>query len=166
MRGTRGKGSPAGSLSGPELAGNGEAEVPRAQSSGSGLLSAVVTESAPAAIGPYVQGMSVASGCRLVFTSGQLPLDPVSGTMVDGGVAEEALQALRNALAILAEVGARGEDVVRATIYLVDMAAYPIVNDVYERVFEGHWPARTVVGVSALPRGASLEVELVAAISG
>lgn len=128
------------------------------------LLSVVATESAPAAIGPYVQGMSVASGCRLVFTSGQLPLDPASGAMVGGGIAEEADQALRNALEILAGAGARSEDVVRSTIYLVDMDAYPTVNEVYGRVFEGHLPARTVVGVSALPRGANLEVELVAAI--
>ncbi|MDA8300644.1 MAG: Rid family detoxifying hydrolase [Actinomycetota bacterium] len=133
---------------------------------GGALLSPVSTEGAPAAIGPYVQGMSVAGGCRLVFTSGQLPLDPASGTLVDGGIREEARQALRNALGILAAAGARAGDVVRSTVYLLDMATYPQVNEVYEQVFAGHLPARTVVGVSALPRGASLEVELVAAVEG
>lgn len=133
---------------------------------GGALLSPVSTEVAPAAIGPYVQGMSVAGGCRLVFTSGQLPLDPASGTLVDGGIREEARQALRNALGILAAAGARAGDVVRSTVYLLDMATYPQVNEVYEQVFAGHLPARTVVGVSALPRGASLEVELVAAVEG
>jgi 2-iminobutanoate/2-iminopropanoate deaminase len=108
--------------------------------------------------------MSVTGGCRLIFTSGQLPLDPASGAFVGGGIAEEARQALGNALAILAGAGARTEDVVRSTIYLVDMTTYPTVNEVYEHVFEGHLPARTVVGVSALPRGANLEVELVAAV--
>lgn len=102
----------------------------------------------------------------MVFTSGQLPLDPASGTLVDGGIREEARQALRNALGILAAAGARAGDVVRSTVYLLDMATYPQVNEVYEQVFAGHLPARTVVGVSALPRGASLEVELVAAVEG
>ena len=134
--------------------------------SGGARVSAVSTKSAPAAIGPYVQGMSVATGSRFVFTSGQLPLDPSSGELVGGGIASEARQALENALAIVEEAGAGREDVVRSTIYLVEMASYPAVNEVYERVFTGHLPARTVVGVSALPRGASVEVELVAAVQG
>lgn len=133
---------------------------------GKARLSAVSTKAAPAAIGPYVQGMSVLGGCRFVFTSGQLPLDPASGELVGGGIAAEARQAFENALAILAEAGAGSEDVVRSTIYLVEMASYAKVNEVYEVVFAEHLPARTVVGVSALPRGASLEVELVAAVDG
>lgn len=171
--GSPGEGSPGEGSSGeggPAEGGAGEgrpaAGAGPARNGGGALLSPVSTEGAPAAIGPYVQGMSVAGGCRLVFTSGQLPLDPVTGQMAEGGVGEEAHQALHNALAILAAAGARPGDVVRSTIYLVDMGAYAEVNEVYQKVFSGHLPARTVVGVSALPRGASLEVELVAAVDG
>lgn len=133
---------------------------------GGARVAPVSAKSAPAAIGPYVQGVSVATGSRFVFTSGQLPLDPSSGELVGGGIAAEARRALQNALAIVEEAGGGRKDVVRSTIYLVEMASYPAVNEVYEGVFADHFPARTVIGVSALPRGASLEVELVAAVPG
>jgi 2-iminobutanoate/2-iminopropanoate deaminase len=131
-----------------------------------GRVSQLATDKAPAAIGPYSQGVSVAAGSRLVFTSGQLPINPETGEMAGGGTAGEARQALQNALAVLASAGASPADVVRATVYVVDMSCYPEFNEVYATFFGAHLPARSVVGVSALPRGASLEVELVGAVEG
>ena len=119
----------------------------------------VVSEHAPGAIGPYVHGIEAYG---LLFVSGQLPIRPETGEMAVG-IESEVRQALANALAIVCDAGRKPTDVVKATLFLTDLAEFPAVNRVYEEVFGGWKPARSVVGVQALPRGASVEVELVVA---
>lgn len=123
----------------------------------------VATDGAPAAIGPYSQGV-IAGG--FLFTAGQIPLDPRTGQLVEGGIEPQARQALANVLAILAAAGLGERDVVKVTLYLVDLGDYAVVNEVYGRVFDTAPPARSVVQVAALPRGARIEVEAVAALPG
>lgn len=121
----------------------------------------VATDGAPAAIGPYSQGV-IAGG--FLFTAGQIPLDPRTGQLVEGGIEPQTRQALANVLAILAAAGLGARDVVKVTLYLVDLGDYAAVNEVYGRVFDTAPPARSVVQVAALPRGARIEVEAVAAL--
>jgi 2-iminobutanoate/2-iminopropanoate deaminase len=128
--------------------------------SGKGSIEAVHSASAPAAIGPYSQAVA---GAGLLFVSGQLALLPQSGELRDGSIEEEAGQALANALAIVREAGLGPADVLKTTVFLTDLALYPQVNIVYEAAFEGWRPARSVVEVSRLPRGARIEVEMIAA---
>jgi len=125
----------------------------------------VSTEHAPRAIGPYSQ--AVQSG-DLLFLSGQIALDPATGQLVGGGdVRRETEQVVANAAAVLRAAGASFGDVVKATIFLVDMADFAVVNEVYGRAFEGLAPpARSTVAVAGLPRGARVEIELIARISG
>ncbi|GGJ08774.1 endoribonuclease L-PSP [Alicyclobacillus cellulosilyticus] len=118
----------------------------------------IATAKAPAAIGPYAQ--AVAAG-PFVFTSGQIPLRP-DGTMVEGDIRAQAEQVLHNLDAVLAAAGCRREDVVKATIFLTDLAAFATVNEVYAAYFGDHRPARSTVQVAALPRGAQVEIEFVA----
>ena len=122
------------------------------------------SEGAPAPIGPYSQAVA---WDRLVFCSGQVALDPATGEMVGGGAVEaETEQVLRNLQAMLAAAGCAFGDVVRTTIYLADMADFPKVNEVYGRAFgggsEGPSPARATVAVSALPKGARVEIDALA----
>jgi 2-iminobutanoate/2-iminopropanoate deaminase len=119
----------------------------------------VATEKAPAAIGPYSQGI-VASG--FVFTAGQIALVPGQGRLVDGDAAAQAEQVLANLKAVLEAAGSSLDRVVKTTIYLVDMADFAAVNDVYARHFPGRAPARSTVAVAALPKGASVEIDAVA----
>jgi 2-iminobutanoate/2-iminopropanoate deaminase len=121
--------------------------------------SAIHTDRAPAAIGPYSQ--AVAHG-NLVFLSGQIGLDPATGALVAGGVGAEAEQVLRNLQAVLEAAGLGFADVVRTTIYLVDLGDFAVVNDVYGRYVRTPYPARATVGVSALPRGARVEIDALA----
>jgi 2-iminobutanoate/2-iminopropanoate deaminase len=123
---------------------------------------AVSTAGAPAAIGPYSQGID-ADG--LVFCSGQLGLDPASGELVDG-VEAQAERALRNLQAVLDAAGATFADVVKTTIFLVDIDDFAAVNAVYARFMPDPPPARSTVGVAALPKGGRVEVEAIARRSG
>ncbi|MBR6752449.1 MAG: RidA family protein [Clostridia bacterium] len=116
------------------------------------------TDKAPAAIGPYSQAMVVG---KLVYTSGQIPLDPVSGEMVGENVTEQAHQVCKNMKAVLEEAGSSLEHVVKTTCFLADMADFAAFNAVYAEYFTGH-PARSCVAVKALPKGALVEVEAVA----
>lgn len=119
---------------------------------------------APAAIGPYSQAQVVRlhGGNRLVYTSGQLALDPASGKLVAGGVAEQTEQALRNLAAVLRGAGLTLADVVKTTVYLADMADFGAMNEVYSRHFASDPPARTTIAAAGLPKDARVEIEAVA----
>jgi 2-iminobutanoate/2-iminopropanoate deaminase len=119
------------------------------------------TEQAPAAIGPYAQA-PVANG--FLFTAGQLALDPVTGQIVEGDVALQTEQVMRNLGFVLASAGAAWTDVVKTTVYLTDMHDFPRMNEVYARAVGDARPARSTVQVSALPRGVRVEIDLVAAL--
>ena len=120
----------------------------------------VKTDKAPAAIGPYSQAI-VAGG--FLFTAGQIGLDPGSGQIVEGGVTAQAERVLANLEAVLSAAGLAWSDVVKTTVYLHDMADFPTVNEIYGRLLGDARPARSTVQVSALPRGALVEIDLVAA---
>ncbi len=119
----------------------------------------VATEGAPSAIGPYSQAVRV--GAQL-FCSGQIALDPATGELVEGGVAEQTRRVFDNLEAVLAGAGLTFEHVVKITAYLTDLADFPVFNEISAERFSEPWPARATVGVAALPKGALVEVELVA----
>jgi len=124
------------------------------------------TEAAPAPVAgaPYSQAVAAAPG-RVVFVSGQLGIDPVTGALVSDEVNEQTVLALRHVAAILAEAGAGLADVVKTTVYLSDLPRdFPAMNEVYSHAFSGHAPARSTVGVAALPLGARVEIEAVAVV--
>ena len=114
------------------------------------------TDGAPAPIGPYSQAV-VANG--VLYCSGQVPLDPETGELVEGGIAEQASRCLQSLEAICREAGTRLTDAVRIGIYLTDMSLFPKVNDVYATYFTEPFPVRTTVGVAALPKGAMVEMD-------
>jgi 2-iminobutanoate/2-iminopropanoate deaminase len=122
-------------------------------------MQVIVTDKAPAAIGPYSQAVKAVG---LLFCSGQIALDPVSGEMVQGTVEEETRQVMENLRGVLEAAGTGFDRVVKTTIYLIDIADFPVVNQVYGSYFGELKPARATVGVAALPRGARVEVEVVA----
>lgn len=122
-------------------------------------LTAVATGAAPRAIGPYSQAVRCGP---LVFCSGQIGLDPATGALVTGGVEAETARVLENLRAVLAAAGLTPAAVLRTTIYLVDLADFAAVNAVYERLFTPPYPARSTVGVAALPRGARVEIDAIA----
>lgn len=125
-------------------------------------LHAIETPAAPAAIGPYSQAVAAPP---FVYVSGQLPLDPATGEMVGPTVADETAQALRNAAAILAAAGSSTDRVVKTTVLLTDMADFAEVNAVYGEFFRGPvLPARATYAVLALPKGARVEIEMVAVV--
>jgi 2-iminobutanoate/2-iminopropanoate deaminase len=111
------------------------------------------------AVGPYSHGVEAGD---LVFCSGQTPIDPATGRLVTGGIAEQTRQCLENLFAVLGEAGLGSIDVVKVNVYLTDMASFTVMNEVYRQMFEPPHPARTTVGVAGLPLGASIEIELVA----
>ncbi len=119
------------------------------------------TDKAPAAIGPYAQAV-VANG--LLFTAGQIALDPASMQVVEGDVAVQTEQVLRNLGAVLASAGASWTVVVKSTVYLTDMRDFPRMNEVYARAMGDARPARSTVQVSGLPRGVLVEIDLIAAL--
>jgi 2-iminobutanoate/2-iminopropanoate deaminase len=121
---------------------------------------AIESPSAPRPVGPYAQ--AITSG-ELVFCAGQIGLDPASGKLVPGGTVPELQQALFNLAAVLAAAGLGMEDVVKTTLFLVDLADGPAVNAVYGEAFRAPYPARSTVQVSALPAGARVEVDAIAA---
>lgn len=122
-------------------------------------LRSISTPAAPKAIGPYSQ--AIASGA-LIFTAGQVALDPATMELVPGGVAEQTDRALTNLTAVLREAGTSLDRVVKTTVYLVDMADFAAMNEVYARHFGSHRPARSTVAVAGLPKGARVEIDVVA----
>jgi 2-iminobutanoate/2-iminopropanoate deaminase len=123
---------------------------------------AIATTAAPAAVGPYSQGVRAGA---LLFCSGQIPLDPATGALVTGGFRAEAERVLSNLEAVLSAAGMSLRDVVRTTVYLTDLGDFPLLNEVYAARFGEPFPARVTVGVSALPKGARLEIDAIAARS-
>jgi 2-iminobutanoate/2-iminopropanoate deaminase len=123
----------------------------------------VATPAAPKAIGPYSQGVE-ARGTRTLWLSGQIPLDPATGQLVDGDIAAQTARVMANLGAVLSAAGAGFESVVRCTIFLADLGDFARVNEVYERSFPTDPPARTTVQVAALPRGARVEIDAVAVL--
>lgn len=121
----------------------------------------VHTDQAPAAIGPYSQAI-IANG--VLYTAGQIALDPSSGQVVAGDVVAQTEQVFRNLAAILGAAGASWKDVAKTTVYLMDMADFPRMNDVYARVMGDARPARSTVQVAGLPRGVRVEIDLIAAV--
>lgn len=122
-------------------------------------MKAISTNMAPAAIGPYSQAIEVGN---LVYTSGQLPIDPATGAFPEGGIKEQARQSLLNIQAILKEVGLTMNNVVKATVFMADMGDFADMNGVYAEFFSEPYPARSAVAVKTLPKGAMLEIEVVA----
>ena len=120
----------------------------------------IVTSAAPAAIGPYSQAIEVNG---FVYASGQLPIDPATGAFPEGGVQEQTRQSLLNVKAILEEAGLTLANVVKTTVYLADMGDFAAINEIYSQFFSQPFPARSAVAVKALPKGALVEVEVIAA---
>ena len=127
-------------------------------------LKAVITKEAPAPVGPYNQAV-IAGGW--LYCSGQIPLDPATGTMVgDGNVEAETRQVLRNLKAVLLEAGADPSNVVRTTVFLVDLSDFQAVNAIYAEMFgDGVSPARACVQVAALPKGSKVEIDCIACLN-
>jgi 2-iminobutanoate/2-iminopropanoate deaminase len=122
-------------------------------------MNPINTHKAPAAVGPYSQAIEAGG---FLFCSGQIPLDPETGTMVGTTVAEQTRQVLKNLFAVLEAAGLGPESVAKTTVFLQDMAEFVAMNEVYAKAFAGHRPARAAVEVAALPKGALVEIECVA----
>jgi 2-iminobutanoate/2-iminopropanoate deaminase len=125
-------------------------------------LKKITTDKAPSAIGPYSQGI-VANG--FIFTAGQIPLDPVAGKIVEGGIVEQTDRVMQNLQDVLGAAGATWADVVKTTVYLYDLSHFPTVNEVYGKWLGDARPARSTVQVTALPRGALVEIDAIAVVS-
>ncbi len=123
-------------------------------------MKALSTPNAPAAIGPYSQAIE-ANG--FVYASGQLPIDPATGTFPEGGIAEQTRQSILNAQAILRSAGLDLDRVVKTTVLLADIADFGAMNEVYSQFFSEPFPARSAFAVKALPKGALVEIEMIAA---
>ena len=125
------------------------------------MLSAVSTPRAPGAIGPYSQAIKAGG---FLFASGQIPLDPVTGQIVPGGIAEQTHQVLRNLGEVLAAAGVTYADVVKTTVYLADMGEFAAMNEVYAGYFSAPAPARATIQAARLPRDVRVEIDLIAQI--
>ncbi len=121
----------------------------------------ISTAKAPSAIGPYSQAIQVGN---LVYTSGQIPIDPATGVFVEGGIKEQTRQSLLNVKAILEESGLTMADVVKTTVFMADMNDFADMNAVYAEFFSEPFPARSAVAVKTLPKGALVEIEVVAGL--
>ena len=119
----------------------------------------ISTPKAPAAIGPYSQAIQVGN---LIYTSGQIPIDPATGQFVEGGIKEQTRQSLSNIQAILQEAGLTMASVVKTTVFLADMADFADMNSIYAEFFTEPYPARSAVAVKTLPKNALVEIEVVA----
>jgi 2-iminobutanoate/2-iminopropanoate deaminase len=119
------------------------------------------SDQAPKAIGPYSQAVAVPAG-RMVFLSGQIPLDPATGELVPGDVSAQTTQVMKNLGAVLTAAGLSFDHVVRCTLFLADLADFGVVNGIYGKAFPGSPPARATVQVAALPRGARVEIDAIA----
>ena len=124
-------------------------------------MKAISTEKAPAAIGPYSQAIQVGN---LVYTSAQIPIDPATGIIVTGGIKEQTLQSLTNVKAILEEVGLTMSNVLKTTVFMADMGDFADMNSVYAEFFTEPYPARSAVAVKTLPKGALVEIEVIAEV--
>lgn len=122
-------------------------------------MKSIHTNQAPAAIGPYSQAIE-ANG--MIFTSGQIPIDPATGQFVEGGIQEQTRQALTNARNILQAAGTDMENVIKTTVYLSDIHNFAAMNEVYAQFFTEPFPARSAVAVKDLPKGALVEIEVLA----
>ncbi len=128
----------------------------------------VSTEKAPAALGAYSQGTvfnGAVQGARLVFTAGQLGMDPATGKLAGGGIAAQTRQALENLKAVLVAGGASLDGVLKVTVFLADIKDFAAMNEVYSQFFVKNPPARSAFQVAALPKGALVEIECIAAAS-
>ena len=124
------------------------------------MIEKVSTDKAPKAIGPYSQAV-ICNG--ILYTSGQIPLDPTTGNMVDGGIKEQTERIMQNLEAVLSEAGTSFENIIKTTCYIADMADFGAFNEVYAKYITNA-PARSCVAVKALPKGALAEVEVIAQI--
>ena len=124
------------------------------------MLSAIATPKAPGAIGPYSQAIRTGG---FVYTSGQLPIDPATGTFPEGGIEAQTRQSLTNVQAILEAAGLSMKNVVKTTVFLADMADFAAMNEIYAQFFAAPYPARSAVAVKTLPKGALVEIECIAA---
>ena len=122
-------------------------------------MKVISTKKAPAAIGPYSQAIQVGN---LIYTSGQLPIDPATGAFPEGGIKEQTRQSLTNVKAILEEAGVSMSNVVKTTVFMADMGDFGDMNGVYAEFFSEPYPARSAVAVKTLPKGALVEIEVVA----
>jgi 2-iminobutanoate/2-iminopropanoate deaminase len=122
----------------------------------------ITTDAAPSAIGPYSQAIQSEN---LVFCSGQIPLDPSTGTLVSGTIKDETHQVMKNLMAILEAAGCQAEDVVKTTIFLKDMNHFADVNEVYGSYFQAPFPARACVEVAKLPKDVRVEIDAIANVS-
>lgn len=123
-------------------------------------MKALHTNNAPAAIGPYSQAIEVNG---FVFASGQIPIDPATGNIVEGGIKEQTRQALTNASKIMEEAGLTLANVVKTTVFMADMNDFAAMNEVYATFFQQPYPARSAVAVKTLPKNVLVEVECIAA---
>ena len=119
----------------------------------------VSTDKAPAAVGPYSQAIRAGD---MLFLSGQVPLDPATGKLVEGGIEEQAARACKNLAAVLESQGLSLDNVVKTTVFLTDISKFPLVNEVYKQHFKAPCPARSCVEVRALPLGVQVEIEAIA----
>lgn len=124
-------------------------------------MKVISTKKAPAAIGPYSQAIQVGN---LIYTSGQIPIDPATGSFVEGGIKEQTRQSLTNIKAILTEADLSMSNVVKTTVFLADMNDFADMNAVYAEFFTEPYPARSAVAVKTLPKGALVEIEVVAEV--
>ena len=122
-------------------------------------MNVICTKNAPAAVGPYSQAIDCGD---LVFLSGQIPLDPQTGAVVEGGLEAQAHQMFRNVKAVLAEAGLSLQNVVKTTVFMTDLGQFGALNAIYAEYFAEPYPARSCVEVSALPKGVLVECELIA----
>lgn len=119
----------------------------------------IATTGAPAAIGPYSQAVEVNG---TIFVSGQIPIDPTTGEFVSGGIKEQTQQSFKNIKAILTEAGLTTDNIVKTTVLLADIADFAAMNEVYATQFSGTFPARSAFAAKALPKGALVEIEVIA----
>ncbi len=123
------------------------------------MKTVISTTNAPAAIGPYSQAIRVGN---IIFTSGQIPIDPATGSFVEGGIKEQTRQSLLNVKAILNEAGTTLDHVIKTTVFMADMNDFAEMNSVYSEFFNTPYPARSAVAVTTLPKGALVEIEVIA----
>ena len=122
-------------------------------------MKAISTTKAPGAIGPYSQGIQIG---EFIYTSGQIPIDPATGTFAEGGIKEQTRQSLQNIKAILEKAGSSMDKVIKTTVFLADMNDFADMNSVYAEFFSEPYPARSAVAVKTLPKNALVEIEVVA----
>jgi 2-iminobutanoate/2-iminopropanoate deaminase len=121
----------------------------------------ISTDKAPEAIGPYAQAVKIG---EMLFTSGQIPIDPKTGALVQGDIKEQMHQVMKNLQEVLKAAGGNFKDVVKTTIFLTDLNHFSLINEIYQSYLEQPYPARSCVEVSALPKGAQVEVEMIASL--